>query len=439
MSAELILLCIFACLFTAILAGFPVAFSVAGLGLIFGVISNGTNFFDLAASAAIGVMSSETLVAIPLFVFMGNMLDKSGIAESLFKSIYMWLRPIPGGLSIGTIIICTILAATTGIIGTTEVLMGVLALPEMIKRNYDNRLACGTILAGGALGILIPPSIMLVMYGPGVGISVGKLFMAAIPCGLLLSAIFIIYVFIRCFINPELAPKGLEDEDHISFKEKIKYTFFALTPPAFLVLTVLGTIFFGLATPTEAAACGAVGSIIVTACYKKLNLNVLKETADSTILISAMILIVTIGASVFTTMFMAGGYGQIINEMVLKANLSANQIIALLLLIVFIMGFVLDWISILLIFIPIFAQITAQMGIDKLYFGVLVCLMLQTSFLTPPMAPAIFYLRGVAPPSVKTSDMMIGLIPFCLLQLLCVVVIAMFPEIVLWLPNKMIK
>jgi len=422
-----------------LLLGYYVAFVLGGLALIFGLIGWGPQVFDMFVNRLFGLMTSYELAAVPLFVFMGVMLERSGVAETLYSAMHVWMGPLRGGLAMGTILICTIFAATTGIIGASVVTMGLLALPAMLRRGYDRPLTTGAICAGGTLGILIPPSIMLVLYGPAAGLSVGRLFMGAIFPGLVLSGLYIAYIAVRCFFNPRLGPPLPPEERRLPLGYKLRLGFTSLLPPIFLILAVLGTIFFGIAAPTEAAAMGASGSLLIAAAYRRLRPDVIRETLEQTFRVSSMILVVAVGATLFTGVFLGLGGGKVAEEFLTGLPFGRWGIFATIMLIIFVFGALLDWISILLIFIPILTPIIKGLGFDPLWFALVVCVNLQTSFLTPPMAPAIFYLQGVAPKDVTVAHMYRGIVPFVLLQLVGLALIILFPQIALWLPARMIR
>jgi len=369
---------------------------------------------------------------------MGTVLERSGIAGKLFDAISLWTGRLKGGLAIATVLMCTIIAACTGIIGASEVMVGVMAIPVMLKRNYQHSLICGTICAGGSLGTLIPPSVVTVVYGPAAGLSVGRLLIASIFPGLLLSSLYIIYIVTRSYLNPSLAPPISYDEIKIPLKEKLLITATALVPPVLLILAVMGSIILGLAAPTEAAALGALGAMILTAAYGQLTMKALKETILQTLKISSMMMMILAGGYMFSGVFLGMGGGEITEKILMGLPFGKIGILILFLLIAFVSGFVLDWASILLIFIPIFSPIINKLGFDPIWFGILFIMMIQTSYLSPPMAPAIFYLKSIVPPEVTMQEMFRGIIPYLFLQLTGILLVAFFPQIALWLPSKLI-
>ena len=385
-----------------------------------------------------GVADNYVLAAVPLFIFMGTLLERSGIAGKLFDAISLWTGRLKGGLAIATVLMCTIIAACTGIIGASEVMVGVMVIPVMLKRNYQHALICGTICAGGSLGTLIPPSVVTVVYGPAAGLSVGRLLIASILPGLLLSSLYIIYIAVRSHINPSLAPAIPPDELNIPLTKKLSITATALVPPVLLIFAVMGSIILGLAAPTEAAALGAFGSMLLIAAYRQLTMKALKETAIQTLKISSMMMMILAGGYMFSGVFLGMGGGEVTEKILMGLPFGRNGILVLFLLIAFVSGFVLDWASILLIFIPIFSPIIDKLGFNSIWFGILFIMMIQTSYLSPPMAPAIFYLKSIVPPEVTMQEMFHGVIPYLIIQLTGIALLALFPQIALWLPSKLI-
>jgi tripartite ATP-independent transporter DctM subunit len=379
------------------------------------------------------------LAAVPLFIFMGTMLERSGIAKRLFEAISIWTGRLKGGLAISTILMCTIIAACTGIIGASEVMVGVMAIPAMLKRNYNHSLICGTICAGGALGTLIPPSVVTVVYGPAAGLSVGRLLISTIFPGLLLSSIYMIYIAVRSNLNPVFAPPVPPEETRIPLKQKLIITATGMVPSLALIFSVMGSIVLGLSPPTEAAALGAFGSIVLTIAYGNFTLKAIKETVIQTLKISSMMMTILVGGSMFSGVFLGMGGGGATEKVLEALHLSPWGVLFLFLLIIYLAGFILDWASILLVFVPIFSPIINKLGFDPIWFGTLFIMMIQTSYLTPPMAPAIFYLKGIAPPEITTNEIFKGIVAYMLLQLVGIAIVTMFPQIALWLPEKLIR
>jgi tripartite ATP-independent transporter DctM subunit len=439
MSGEYLPLLMFPCMIVSVFAGFPVAFCLMGISLIFGIIGFGSSLPPMLIRRVYGMADNYVLAAVPLFIFMGTMLERSGIAKRLFEAISIWTGRIRGGLAIATILMCTIIAACTGIIGASEVMVGVMAIPAMLKRNYNHSLICGTICAGGALGTLIPPSVVTVVYGPAAGISVGRLLISTIFPGLLLSLIYIIYIALRSFLNPVFAPPIPPEETVVTLKEKLVITATGMVPSLALIFTVMGSIVLGWSAPTEAAALGAFGSILLTIAYGNFTKQALKETVFQTLKISSMMMMILTGGSMFSGVFLGMGGGNATEKMLSALNLGPMGVLALFLFIAYLAGFILDWASILLVFVPIFSPIIDKLGFDPIWFGTLFIMMIQTSYLTPPMAPAIFYLKGIAPPEITTHEMFRGIVSFMFLQLIGIAIVLAFPSVALWLPEKLIR
>lgn len=440
MSGGVLVVLVFLGILIFVFLGFPICFTIGGLGLLFGLLTIGDGMLGLMGNAAFSLMQNYTLAAIPLFVFMGCMLDQSQIATKAFEVMSEWLRGFRGGLAAATIIICTLFAACTGIVGASVTTMGLLALAPMLKQGYDRGLATGVVAAGGTLGILIPPSIMLVIFGPIAGISVVDLFAAAFSPGFLLSALYILFIIIAPRFNKKLIPKP--DKEALKSIPK-KYTAFegiiTFVPFIALILMVLGTIFLGIAAPTEAAAMGAGGAIILALCLRKLTFRVLKESAIMTLRTTSMCLFVALGANIFTSMFFAIGGNKIVADAIVQLNLGPYGVLFIVLFIVFILGMLIDWIGILLIVTPIVMPILTDFGFDPLWAGMVIIVMLQSSFLTPPFATSLFYLKGVSPPEVTTLDLYKGGFTFVVLQLIGLALCIIFPDIIMWLPNMLGK
>lgn len=435
MGTEILALLMFPAIAVGIFLGFPVFVVLMGVSLWVGLIGWGSPIMDQMASAALWVLMNDALPAVPLFVFMGCMMERAGIAERSFHVLQVLFGPVRGSVALATLALCTLFAAATGVVGAPVTVMGLLALPVMLKRGYDIPMATGCILAGGTLGILIPPSIMLVLYGPLANVSVARLYAAAIIPGLILSGLYMSYVAIRCAINPKMGPP-LPPEERAMPKLQLFCALVVDMVPFFLIiLAVLGSIVFGLAAPTEAAAVGAVCGMLLAAAHRQLNLKNLKDAVYDTMMASAFVLTITVGANIFTGAFLALGGGQLITDFLFWLPVGRYGVLAVILLIIFIMGFFVDWIAILLIFIPIFAPIVPKLGFDPLWFALLVCICLQTAFLTPPFATSIFYLKGVAPPEVKLMDIYKGVMPYIALQVIGLTLCIIFPQIVLWLPT----
>ena len=421
-----------------VIAGVPLYLALGGLGLIFGILGGWVpQVFNQFISRIYGLMASEVLPAVPLFVFMGALLTKSGAAEKLFNALYLAMGGLRGGLALITVFLATLFAATAGVIGATETAVGLMALPAMLKRGYNVPLACGSICAGGTLGILIPPSVMLLLYGPTAGLSVAKLFIGAIGPGLLLSGLYLAYVFILCMVKPEYGPPMPKEERNIPaikvWYEIIKY----MIPPLFLIFAVLGTILFGIASPTEAASVGAMGAVLVAIAYRNFNFRVLYDAAIQTLRITTMVMFVAAGAMMFSGVFMALGGAKYIGATIIALPLGKWGILFAMLVVVFLLGMFIDWIGILFIVIPIFTPIALDLGFNPLWFALVICTNLQMSFLTPPFAYSMFYLKGIAPDDVTMVQIYRGVFPFIGLQIIGLALVIIFPPLTLWLPSLM--
>jgi tripartite ATP-independent transporter DctM subunit len=427
-----------ATMFALVFLGVQVAFALSGTALVFGyIVFQGAVIFQFMEKIE-DIASNFVLAAVPLFVFMGTMLERSGIAEALFEAVHLWTRRLPGGLALGTVIMCVIFAASTGVIGATETVVGLLAIPVMLKYGYDKPLICGTICAGGSLGTIIPPSVVVVILGPVANVSVGDLFAGMVFPGLIMAGLYLAYILLLCVIRPAAGPRIPPSQYEPPLAVRLRVTAHALVPPLFMIFAVLGSILFGWAAPTEAAALGALGAILLTLFYGKFSLRVLNEAVFKTLRITAMIMAILMGGTVFTGVFFAAGGIALTSQFVAFLDLHAWALLFLLLGLSFLAGFVLDWVSILLIFIPIFMPLVTAAGFNPVWFSILFLIIIQTSYLTPPLAPAIFYLRGISPPSITLGDMYKGVVPFILLQLLTLAIVMAYPDTVLWLPTKML-
>lgn len=420
--------------------GFPVPFVMLGISLIIGIMGAGIGFFDMMVIRLFETMQNYILVSIILFVYMGNMLDTSGMGDRLFKTAHILLGGVPGGLALAVVVVCTIMAASTGIIGAPVMIMGMVALPVMLQSGYDRALSCGVISAGGCLGIIIPPSIMLVVYGPMAGLSVGKLFMAAFLPGLVLSALYAVYVIVRCWSNPELGPPLPASERTMPLSKKLSLAASSMFPPLLLIGAVLGSMFMGVASPTEASALGAVAGLFLTFLYGKLTWKVFTGSVYGTLRSSCMILVIVAAAYVFTGTFMMVGGGEIVQGFLLDLPFGKWGVLLVMCFAFFICGFFMEWPGILPILVPIFTPVLKTLDFDPLWAAIVFCVVMQTSFLTPPMAPALFYLKGVAPKEIRfVQDICGGAIPFLILQCIGVAMTIFFPALALWLPSVMIK
>ncbi|GAB5470587.1 MAG: TRAP transporter large permease subunit [Rhodospirillales bacterium] len=435
--AEYFPLLMFPAVLAVIFMGYPVAICLMGVALAFGFYAFGDSVLFQFVQKVDEVSSNYILAAVPLFIFMGSMLERAGIAERLFEAVHLWTRRLPGGLAIGTIVMCVIFAASTGVIGATETVVGLLAIPAMMKYQYDKGLISGTICAGGSLGTIIPPSVVVVILGPVADVSVGDLFVGMLFPGLIMASCYILYILVRCTIWPEDGAPPT-DEPQPPLMEKLKITATALLPPVFMIFAVLGSIMFGWAAPTEASGMGAIGALLLTVIYRRFTWALLREACLKTVKITCMVMLILLGGSMFAGVFISAGGVRLTEGLIAAADLAPWWTLILFLLLSFIAGFVLEWISILLIFIPVFIPIVNAMGFDPVWFCILFLIVIQTSYLTPPMAPAIFYLRGIAPPEIKLGHMFRGVIPFIVMQFATLGLVMIFPQTVLWLPEQLL-
>ncbi|MDB9303579.1 MULTISPECIES: TRAP transporter large permease [Cyanophyceae] len=420
--------------------GYPVAFSLGGVSILFGIVGISLGVFDPIFLTAMpqrifGIMANYTLLAIPYFIFMGSMLEKSGIAENLLETMGIVLGRLRGGLALAVVLVGALLAATTGVVAATVVAMGLISLPIMLRYGYNKQLATGVIAASGTLGQIIPPSVVLVVLGDQLGISVGDLFIGSLIPGLMMSGAFALHVLIVAFLKPDLAPALPAEVREIGGKALGKRIIQVMLPPLILILLVLGSIFFGFATPTEAGAVGCAGAIALAAANRQLTLESLRGVCDTTLKITSMVLFILLGSTAFSLVFRGVNGDQFMFDVL--ANLPGGTVGFLIVSMatVFILGFFIDFFEIAFIVVPLFVPVAQQLNIDLVWYGVILGANLQTSFLTPPFGFALFYLRGVAPPEVTTSDIYRGVIPFILLQMLVLVLIIAFPGIVSFLPN----
>ena len=419
-----------------ILAGYPIAFTIGGTALVFGLYGFGMDFFNLLPLRVWGIMTNFTLIAVTLFVFMGATLERSRLAEDLLETMGLVLGRLPGGLAISVVVVGTLLAASTGIVGATVTTMGLIALPTMLRRNYDQGLASGVICASGTLGQIIPPSIVLVLVGDILGVPVGDLFLGSLIPGVSLAAMYVIYLLGVSFFRPQAAPPiPREERASISPRELLIRVSKVLVPPLFLMIAVLGSIFFGIAAPTEAAAMGASGALLLSIFSGRFSLKMLREVMETTTRLTSMVFIILVGATAFGLAFRGLGGDALIHDVVDQLALPNWAIFACIMGVVFLLGFFLDYIEIAFIHLPVIAPILSAMGFDPLWYGVLLGINLQTSFLTPPFGFALFYFRGVAPSRVTTGQIYRGIIPFVIIQIIGLMLVAFYPEVATWLPR----
>lgn len=428
MNYEVIALILFALIFLFLLSGYPVAFVLGGLSVIFGILFV-PDFLDFLPLRIMGTIQNYVLLSVPLFVFMGLVLEKSGIAEELLTSMGVLFGRVKGGLAYSVVIVGTLLAASTGIVGATVIAMGLISLPVMLRKNYSVPLATGIIVSSGTLGQIIPPSVILVLLGSVMNVPVGDLFKAAVVPGLFLVACYILFIFVFSLVWPDKVPplpkEEIDDYKKNRYVAKLLKSFLY---PMVLIVSVLGVIFSGIASPTEAAAVGALGAVILTLVQKKLSWSLLKSVSVETTHLTSMVFMILIGATTFSLVFRGLGGDKMLVDMIEGSNLAPHQFLLLVMVLVFIAGFFIDFIEIIFIIVPIVSPIFAKFHMDPLWIGILLALNLQTSFLTPPFGFALFYLKGVAPPLVKTSDMYRGIVPFIMIQLLILLMVAFFPE-----------
>ncbi len=441
----------FLALAVLLFTGYPVGFVLGGVGIAFGFVGI---FMDVLVVQELfnlplriwGIADNLVLTAIPMFIFMGTMLERSGVAADLLHCLQVLLRRTPGGLALAVTIMGTIMAATTGIIGASVVMISLMALPVMIERKYNMELATGTIASSGTLGILIPPSIMLVIMADLLSRSVGTLFVAAVVPGFILSGLYAVYIFVLCRIKPHLAPPLPDDIGPQNAREYVLLLWRGFIPPVFLIVLVLGSIIAGWATPTEAAGVGAFGALLLAIYNRKLNLRVLWDVVERTALTNGMLFFIFIGATAFSYVFRALYGDEMIEDFIFSFGFGPWGILGIIMVVVFLLGFFFDWIEITLIVLPVFAPIITALDfgdhVPKMevvyWFAILMAVNLQTSFLTPPFGFALFYMKGVAPPEVKIQQIYRGIIPFVLLQLIGLTLVISFPDIAMWLPRTLL-
>lgn len=431
MEIELIALLLFVSVFILILYGYPVAFTLGGLSVIYGLCFLDSSSFEALPSRFMGVLTNYNLIAVPLFIFMGIMLERSGLAERLLETMAMLFGKVRGGLAISVVIVGTLLAASTGIVGATVVTMGFISLPTMLKRGYSPELATGSIAASGTLGQIIPPSVALVLLGSIMNINIGDLFAGAVIPGLVLVVAYIIYILVFARLRPEKAPAIPEAEYHAFMQGNIFLkVMHALVMPLLLILAVLGSIFLGWATPTEAAAVGAMGAAVLAAFRNKFNTRILTEVCQETTKLTCMVFVILLGATTFSLVFREMGGDRYLVELIETSNLSPSMFLFLVMLVMFVAGFFIDFIEIIFIIVPVVVPVFIKYEVDLLWLGVLIGLNLQTSFLTPPFGFSLFYLKGVAPPSITTGHLYKGIMPFVAMQLVLMALVIIFPELV---------
>ena len=426
-----------------IMLGYPIAFTLIAMGVGFGYYAYYTpgqevfanRIFTLLVQKTFEVTSNDVLTAVPLFLFMGYVVERANILDRLFRSLQIAAKNIPGSLAVATLLTCAMFATATGIVGAVVTLMGLLAFPAMLRAGYDIKLSAGVVCAGGCLGILIPPSILLIVYAATAGISAVKLYAAAIIPGFLLAGLYVLYVIGRAMLNPALCPKLPREQTDVPFTQVVWSLLTSFFPLAMLIVSVLGAILFGLATPSEAAAAGALASLVLAAAYGALNFQMLKESVFLTARATAMVCYLFIGSWTFSAVFALLGGQSVVEQFFLAMNLSSTQFLILAQVIIFILGWPLEWTEIIIIFVPIFLPLLDTFKVDPIFFGIMVALNTQTAFNTPPVAMAAFYLKGVAPPHVKLADIYKGALPFVFMVFILMVLVYVFPGLALWLPD----
>jgi len=428
-------------IFVGVFLGFPLALSVGGVGIVIGLLLFGPTVApELYYGRFFSGLENYVLLAVPMFIYMGTMLEHSGVAEGMYDALYLSFGGLKGGLAVTTVVIGTVLAACVGIIGASVTMLALIALPAMINRGYDKSLAAGCVAGGGSLGILIPPSVMLVVYGPMANLSVGKLFFGAFIPGFLLSALYISYIVVRCILQPNLAPPVPASERAVPTNVKLGKLAKSMLPPTILILAVLGSIFLGIAAPTEAAGVGALAATLLALGYRRLDWHVLKRTAMTTVRTSGMVLLIGAMAFAFVGIFMRANCDKVVSEYLLSAPGGRWGMFVIVMIICFLLGFLIDWLGIIFIMVPIITPVAAAAGFDPLWFAMMICVNLQMSFMTPPFAYALFYIKGAADPALNlsTAEIIKGMVPYVFLIVVALVLCIVFPQIILWLPSMML-
>lgn len=440
MTPEVTTIALLGGVLVGVLLGYPLAISVGAAGLIVGYLLFGPQIIgDMFYNRMFNQITNYTLLAVPFFVFMGIMLERTGVAEQLYSVLYLWFGGLRGGLAITTILIGTIMAACVGVIAASTMMLALVGIPAMLKRGYSKPLATGSVCAGGTLGILIPPSIMLVVYGPMANLSVGRLFFGAFVPGFMLAGLYMLYIVVWCLLKPNEGPAVPPEERNVPLSAKTGMLLKSLVPPMLIILAVLGSIFFGVAAPTEAGGVGALAATVLAMAYRKFSFKALRETALQTIKLSGMILLIASLAFAFVGVFIRAGCGAVVTEFLLGAPGGKWGVFAVVMLICFFLGMFIDWIGIVFIMVPIITPIGAALGFDALWFAMMIIINLQMSFLTPPFAYAIFFVKAASPPEygVETYHVIRGVVPYIFLVATGLLLCIAFPQIILWLPGLM--
>ncbi len=440
MSPETLGLLMLALMVGAILIGFPTAFTLMSLGIVFGFLGlaqggNGFIVFDLVVQRTFFVMQNETLVAIPLFLFMGYVVERAGVLDDLFRSVQLLLGRVPGSIGVATLLTGTLFATATGIVGASVTLLGLMSLPQMLQRGYKATFATGIIVAAGTLGILIPPSVLLILYGFIAGVSVPRLYAAAFIPGLLLSALYVVYIVGRAARDPKAAPPAPKEDVSAPAREVFLLFIRGLLPILSLILFVLGAIFFGIATASEGAALGALGGLVLAAFHRRLNFTMLKESVFLTVRTAAIVGWLLVGSSIFAAVFARLGSAGVVGEFLLGLGLDDTIFFFMVQVIIFLLGWPLEWTEIVIIFIPLFLPVLAIYKVDLVWFGVLAAVNMQTAFLSPPVAMSAYYLKNVAPKHITLNTIFKGMYPFIGIQVVMLALLYIFPALALWLPD----
>ena len=436
LTASTYLIMLLGLLFGGLFLGFPMAFTLGGSAVLAALIYSGPGMLSFAASQLYSGMLSIGLISLPLFVFIACLFERSGIAEEMFECFRQWLAGVHGSVAMATVVVCTIIAAFSGVSTAGVVTMGIIALPLMLRYGYNKSIASGSIMAGGALAILIPPSVSFIVYGMLARVSIGKLFAGGIVPGLILALSYLVYINLRCRLNPELGPP-VPVEDRVSFQEKVRMTR-GLLVPFLLILSILGTILIGAASPSEAAAIGAGVALLCVAAKRKLTLALLWESCDRTFRICNMVMWIIVGAKLFATMFVTVGAADLIRQFFLNLNVTPLVMVMIMQMTYIIMGCVTEEITMMCLTLPIYAPILASYGFDPVWFGVLFMINMQIGYLSPPFGYCLFYLKGVAPPEITTMDLYRSVWPFILIQIAVVLLVIFFPQLTLWLPSNVL-
>lgn len=432
MSIEWVTVLMFGSMLLLLALGLPLAFVTGLIGVVFTVMLFGIDGLQLVASRIYSFMTEYVLISVPMFILMASLMERSGVARELFNAMRVWAGRLPGGLAMQTMVAATIMGAMTGIIGGEIVLLGLIALPQMLRLGYDRKLAIGTICAGGSLGTMIPPSIVLIIYGITVNVPIGDLFVANIVPGLVLSAVYLAYILVRCQLEPKLGPPAPAGERDMPLLQKVALLK-GLALPLLVIMAVLGTIYFGIASVTEAAGMGVVGTMLASAVRRELNLKMLRESLHQTMQTCGMLLWLSFGATAMIGVYNLAGGPAFIRELFTGLDVPPIVVILMMMAILMVLGMFMDWVGICLLTMPIFVPIVRELGFDPVWFGVLFCLNMQISYLTPPFGPAAFYLKGVAPPDISLNEIFASLWPFVILQAGVLMLVLFQPQIALWL------